>query len=117
MNILKELKINFEKYNNELSKCRETFFFKQTEENKKIYLLDTNDYSTNILVTQALASQALDRLELKIKNDKNSVMNNLIEGFEKLDSYIEYEEDRKNKLMKNYTLEYKKIKNKYCPIK
>jgi hypothetical protein len=117
MDILKELKVNFEKFNNELSNCRELFFINQTEENKKLYLLDTNEYSTNILVTQALVSQALDNLELKIENNKDSVMNNLIEGFEKLDSYIEYEKERKNKLIKNYKSGYKEIENKYCPIK
>lgn len=112
---MKNLLNSLDEINNKLDKCRE-FYYQSTKDDKlkNEYLKITKDYSTQLVVTSTLLNQAISGIEVKMKNNKDSVLNGLIKYKDSLDSHLEKEAKRNNNIKIELIKGFEKVQEQYC---
>lgn len=115
LNNLKILESELQNINDKLENCRELYY--SVTENDKLkndYLKDTKDYSTNLIVTSTILNQATSKLENKMKNERNMVLEGLYKYKDTLSEHINKEKERNIKIQSKMEAGFKVIKEKYC---
>lgn len=115
LNNLKILESELQNINDKLENCRELYYsITENDKLKNDYLKDTKDYSTNLIVTSTILNQATSKLENKMKNERNMVLEGLYKYKDTLSEHINKEKERNIQIQSKMEAGFKVIKEKYC---
>ncbi len=115
LNNLKKLESKLKNINDKLENCRESYYsVTESDQLKNDYLKDTKDYSTNLIVTSTILNQAIGKLENKMENERDMVLEGLYQYKDTLSEYISKEKERNIKIQLKMENGFKVIKEKYC---
>lgn len=115
LNNLKGLESELKNINDKLEKCRKFYYsITKSDQLKNDYLKDTKDYSTNLIVTSTILNQAISKLENKMKNEREMVLEGLYKYKDTLSEHINKEKERNIQIQLKMEEGFKVIKEKYC---
>lgn len=108
------LENSLNKINEKLTECRINYYKDKTEQEKNTFLKETKEFSTGLLVTKTILAQSIQKLESKMKNDKEGVIKNLREYSDVISESLESENQRNKNILKKYSNDFNFIKSNYC---